>query len=571
MSENKDKASPERPEAGPDNDASPRQQRIGSILTRLMQAEQFSARRPAAEATAGPGLTSLGVPLLRRDDGRFVIDLSQVRVFAGLPGLVRQLVGEFATQAHATRRDVLAQVAVDRQAAPELAALGVEWVALYARSHLARWLAGCQDHLARRVRQVFVAIQSERWGGALFPEAFAREAACHAQAEPPALLFPAAAAEETLLLIAEYDSQARFLRLTAEDGSESRLHLKRIPHRVVMEPQGSAGQLDLVRAAENIFLGIHRQCQNQQSEYVELPDRQPALFELLLAAGLPDLTLLTFRWSLEEVYPLLMENERQVLELVCKVLHLFEDPGVMAVLSQGHLLEMIASGHRAFLDLSRAGACLNVSLQQQRKPANIEVHLAAMPVLARCAAEAPQGFEGFRILLIHHATSEILGLLKALETLRCEHLRTVFIKYKGLVPDEHLEALFTLNQTRFAGHALQKVQMRDSVEGAYLLGRQYSPVAGLESVENRLRRQGITYIEAMRTLAFPLFFAEARQARRAGQQLLLVEDGGYVAPLLNRFCLDGLTLGQALTACAILPDDAADWGDAKRVRHARRR
>lgn len=41
------------------------------------------------------------------------------------------------------------------------------------------------------------------------------------------------------------------------------------------------------------------------------------------------------------------------------------------------------------------------------------------------------------MILIHHSTSEILGLIEALNRLECSFVQILFIKYKGIVPDSH--------------------------------------------------------------------------------------------------------------------------------------
>jgi len=61
--------------------------------------------------------------------------------------------------------------------------------------------------------------------------------------------------------------------------------------------------------AEQVFTGIHRECQNQHNEYVEIPGRQAAFFELLIASGLLNVTGAVFRWTQEIAEKLLLDQD----------------------------------------------------------------------------------------------------------------------------------------------------------------------------------------------------------------------------------------------------------------------
>lgn len=547
--------------------------KIGGILHRLMQTPGLATNKRGERPPAQPGLTSLGVPLLAEADGHYVIDVSEVKIFIGIAEFLRTLATEVLHHTRDTLRDVMVQCEVDPQATPELSKLGVDNVSLYARSRVARGIAQRQKPFLHLLRLVFDAIQTERWGAVLFPHAFGHDEP-DTTTDRPALLFTMQrrnAANDTLqpdsggpagnrdsdtthgelLLLAEYEPEGAFLRITVEDARASRLFLKRIPHRVVQDLARRHCLQDTYRIAEQIFQGIQRECQTQQDEYTELPGRQPALFELLMQCGLEAVVCIKFRWSLEDMEPLLLYMDPDIFELLSKILLLFEDTRVMAVLAAGDQLEMLCGKHRVFFDLSRGGACLNISLDQRRKSLSVQEYARRMPAMSRLLHDNAGALAGFRVLFIHHITAEILGTLRALEALQSDFVTTLFIKYKGQTPDEHLDALFTLDQERFRFHSLQRVEARDSLEGNYILSRQYSPLAGLEHVEAWLRSEKPDYLEAMRSIAFTLFFHEICEAKRLGRQLLLVEDGGYIAPLLNAYCLDSMSVGSVLALCGM--------------------
>ena len=114
------------------------------------------------------------------------------------------------------------------------------------------------------------------------------------------------------------------------------------------------------------------------------------------------------------------------------------------------------------------------------------------------------------------------------------------------MPGFHLEDMLSMSDKRFLFYALQRIELRDSVDGAYILSRQYSPLKDLEHLDRALRFLRGNYLDSMRLSAGHLFFKEAFAALNDGRKLLLIEDGGYLAPVLNQLCYEKRTLAHAL-------------------------
>ncbi len=533
---------------------------IGSILNNLIRAKRFSREKKNQTVQRGPVLTTFGVPLMEQQDGQFLIDLTSVRVFAGIPGFVGYLAKQTLENFRKTTMDVLTQVVVDADSTPELAALGVGYVVLYARGTVARHLVEAQQHFLDHLRLVFDALQTPQWGKLVFPHGFGTPESAledHPDARRRALHFPfydETGQPNTYFFLLEYDGKGRFLRITIEDAAESRLFLKRIPHQVVKDTGRLHYQQDIATMVEQLFTGIHRECQNQQNEYMEIPGRQPALFELLIAAGLTEVSGTVFRWTQETAEMLLLNNNTGFTTVLAKILLLLEDESVIGTLSEGNVLEMMDGTNRIYFDLSRKGAILNISMGTPRKQPDMLAHLKRMPHLFQTVQQANlPPLNPYRILLIHHATSEVLGFVKALQEAQCPAVTTLFIRYRGIVPDALIEDMLSLPGQHFKFYGLQRVELRDAIEGAYILSRQYSPIAGLEGLDAALRTRRRNYLESMRYAGLQLFFKEAFKALGEKQKLLPIEDGGYIAPVLNRFCHEEKTLGQALEACEIDP------------------
>ena len=68
----------------------------------------------------------------------------------------------------------------------------------------------------------------------------------------------------------------------------------------------------------------------------------------------------------------------------------------------------------------------------------------------------------------------------------------------------------------------------------------------LAHLDRALRSLRGNYLSSMRLSAGHLFFKEAFAAEKEGRKLLLIEDGGYLAPILNQWCHEQKTLAHAL-------------------------
>jgi len=59
-----------------------------------------------------------------------------------------------------------------------------------------------------------------------------------------------------------------------------------------------------------------------------------------------------------------------------------------------------------------------------------------------------------------------------------------------------------------------------------------------------MRTKGLDFMAAMRALIVQVALAQIARSRASGHQMLIVEDGGYTAPIFNDAALSGLTVIQ---------------------------
>ncbi len=505
-----------------------------------------SSRKKNSKRVSRPErITSLGVPLIQGDRGRYQLDLTDLKLFRGLSVLAGMLGEEILDRAQ-RGTDVAVQHRILAEITPELSELGIAGVSIHARKNVLKGLPDYKKEFHTQIRAVFGTLQRPAWGGLLFPEYFGLTPR---RKDPPGLLFPYHLhfdkEEIDYFFLVERDVEGRFLRITIETEDAGRLDLKRIPHAVVNDLDRRVYLQGLTRMAESMQAGIRRECENFQNEHNEDRSRQPGFFEQINAAGMEQCEIITVHWPVESEESLLSSPGEQTVDFLRKCLIVLEDREIGRQLASREI-EVISGQRRAFLDLSRRGRCLNISLDVPRVYPDIARYLTRMPQLESLSYKRPDAMKGVRVFLIHHITGEILATIRAIENMKCEFLRVLFVKYAGIVPPEYLETLLSLPESSFAFHGLNKIEASGSVEGFYIMSRQYTPMASLSDLDRTLAAKRLPFFEAMQLTAGNLFFREAGICIRTGKKLLLMEDGGYLAPQLNALCLEKKSLRDAL-------------------------
>jgi hypothetical protein len=534
---------------------------VDDVLQSLIEGQVARRERHGEGEMGGHHLTTLGVPLEACDDGSCRIDVTNLVFFEGLSTFVTLLANDVIEQCGFGVADIMVKRRVDRSLTPDFAKIGIEWVMVYIRMDAAEHIPWHHRSFLRSLQTVFGAIQTARWGGILFPEFFGNGRATDSQGTA-ALLFPfhlvSGEEEHGYFILLEYGKAGHFLRITVEDARQARLYLKHIPHRVVDNLDRQHYLRNIGYNAEQIAQGILQECRNHRTEYKETPDRQTELFEHLAAMGLSSLQSMVFRWPSGAIREILGGRAAYLSLLIGKVLFILEDPEVMRILCQGSLVEMVSSGDVVYLDASRRGICLNVSYGERRIIRSLQYYLEGMPPLRAACRKRAGALKGMRVLLIHHITGEVLGLMHALEILGAERITTLFVAYAGIVPDAYLETLLSLPEDRFAAYALHRMDRKDAPGTAYRLSEQYSSLKGLGELNDFLEREDLDFLDAMQHTAMHLFIREATACRQDGRKLLLIEDGGYLAPVINRLCLKNKTAADAASMFHLSPPDGSE-------------
>lgn len=487
--------------------------------------------------------TTLG-PSLRRRDGRWTIDLTDLPLFHGLSVLSRALGERLVENCVAERLDIDVERRLKTAENPELAALGCAGVTMHADrdvvAHVPEDVEAFQHHL----RAVFGTLQQARWRRHLLPD--------DRTTVPRALVFtfPARAGFEYRFVLdrvaAPSSAHRFFLRIAIENPRGRRLDLASFPHVVVSDLDQREYIAGSTRIAQTLRDMVQREADRGRRLHLERRKRDSFVFGQLQRAGLGTVELLHLAWSERFAGWLAAADGARLDHVLKRVLLLLEDRAVRRELDRGETIELVDGDAAVFVDASQQGRVLNLAFEQPRRRTSVEGYLERMPALAGVAAKHGRSrpFAKLSVLLVHHITSETLGLIAALRALGCDDLDVLFVRYAGEVPNEYLDAVLDPGAGAVRSFALQNVQDPREVEGRFVLSHQLSPHTGLEAVAEQLRATPTRYFEAMVQVAVTLFV----RALERGGRILVVEDGGYLVPVLTRHAHAGGTVGELAAA-----------------------
>ncbi|MBN2491901.1 MAG: hypothetical protein JXQ29_13725 [Planctomycetes bacterium] len=524
----------------------------------------------APDPTPGGGAlkTSLG-PTAEHHGAIWTLDLTALPIFHGLSVLSRALGDMIIDQARSDRVDINVERAIRPRENPELLhELGVTLVKVTAERELATRLVRDPEQFQDRLRAVFGTLQRNRYRRALFPPpgADASRALVFTFGAPEG----AAAAGErgsarfVLERVASGRDDGRgYLRITLEDAARPRLALVAIPHVAVEGLENRTFIAGSTRIAETWAEGLRREAERGRRAFVERRTPHSHLFRQFGKAGLGTYETVGLTWNDAFVDRILDSDPAELSHVLKRVLLALEDRDIRSLLNRREVVRIVCDDVAIYLDESQLGRVLQLSLGAPRERLDLEAFLDRMPRTRQVVGAAPAGaLAGVHVFLVHHITAEVLGLIAALRRLGCRDLTTLFVAYAGEAPAGYLGPLLDLPPDEFRCLALVNVPDEESVEGRYRLSTQYSALAERAELTARLAGGRRRFFEAMQTVAAAEFLRLVSRAERSGGRCLIVEDGGYLAPALNRACLEGRRVAE------FLPPAAGGAADERRLADA---
>jgi hypothetical protein len=510
--------------------------------------------------------TSLGPPL-RCEGGVWHLAVEQLPVLHGLSVLARALAEMVAAQLRGDRADVAVERRLRPRENPELIErFGIDAVRLVVEPEAVDGIAAQPDRFETRLRAMLGSLQRQRYRDALLPADRATSRALVAE-------FGDGDARCRIVLEhlpARRDAARGSLRFTVESVTGRRLALDSLAHEWIRDVEERHFIAGSTRISQTWTEALRREAERGRRSFFEQRDPHSHLFRQFDQAGLGAIQRVSLQWA-DDAVPMLLESEpTEISEMLKRVLLALEDRGVRRLLGEREVLCIDTGALPVFLDVAQLGRVLAISLGQRRDRADADSFLQRMPSL-RAVVAAQGGAAPLRdvpVFLVHHMTSEVVGLIAALRALGCRDLCCLFITYAGEPPAGYLDAILDLPADEFRALALSHVPTRGRVGGHYRLSAHYSQLDEAAAIGAALAGREERYLDAMRAAAVVPFLRQLARAEAAGRRCLLIEDGGYLGPVLQDAMLRGVSVGEFARELGHPVADPRPLADALRPRLA---
>jgi hypothetical protein len=483
--------------------------------------------------------TSLGFPLIQFDKG-WKIHLEDLRLFTGLSVLARVLGDQILDHMETQFGDVSFLYKINPNINPELVEMQIVAIQVYAQSGILDDILFNKDEFHYQLRTIFGTFQRPKWAKKIHPEFYGEDPRA---VESSALIFPFLLSKGTkkdFQFVLERVANNRytgkfFLRLTikSQDGftpavEDSSQVVDDLDLRVYI-----AGTTKISEAVSDKILTASSKGLMSYSE-----DNAPysSLFEQLHKTHLEKVDQINFYWNRnfsEMVQDLQKEDQVMIFK---KIFLSLEDEAICRLLQDGETIRLELGLIFVNLYLTRLSRVLNFSLGQDKKNFTLDYYLKRMPGLERISDSSLHGFNfsNTRIFLIHHITSEIIALIEAFRRLEVDALDVMFVKYAGVIPSAYLDVLLDVSDKNFFMAGLMR-HLTENNKEYFTPAKYYTDISNHTNLHKHLIEKKLGFLDAMKYLSCYFFLLFIAKAKRDAKKVLVVEDGGYLMPLLNEY------------------------------------
>ncbi|TGL08194.1 hypothetical protein EHQ43_03895 [Leptospira bouyouniensis] len=496
--------------------------------------------------------TSLGPTLHQVEDGLWEIDLSNLRIFFGLSILSRTIGEEIGNLLQSLPGDLAFTYKINPNINHELVDMHIQHVQVLARAGILKDWVLFREEFEENLRFVFGSFQQQSIAKKIHPEFYGEDPNRNS---PVALLFPFDTEfvhpSGYYILMERVPSQNRigdfFLRITIDSREDGCLNLANITHEVISDVHTRTYIAGASKISESLSNGIINVAQKGETFFEEENSHFSKVFSQIEKTPLGKLSNINFYWE-EQYRNLILSSDPSIsLSILKKLFLLLEDSSTSKKIKEGNTLRAIIGKTSVYVDLSRLDRVLNFSFNQKRTLVDSNFYLKRMPILESIAnGEGHKyNFEGVHIFLIHHITSEIISLIETFRRLKAKSLNVAFVKYGGNIPPIYLDILLDIPTESFymAGLEFKLTKNNTPYYGVSLL---YSDFEEHISFRHKLEEAKLGFFDAMRRLALYMFLNQLQRLIEKNERMILIEDGGYIAPILNERALDGVTFGEVL-------------------------
>ncbi len=495
--------------------------------------------------------TSLGPSLVKKDSHLWEIDLSSLRIFFGLSILSRSLSEEIGNLLHTSPGDISFIQKINPSINHELVDMHIQYVQVHSRVGVFKdWLL-FRDQFEEDLRFVLGSFQRQSLAKKLHPEFYSQDPKFQGSV---ALLFPFYRNNRSeivnyQILLERVTSQISvgdfFIRITIDSADSSPLNLSNIPHEIVADSGVRTYIAGSSKISESLNNGIINAAQKGETFFEEENRHFSKVFEQIEKTPLGKLTNINFYWEDQFRNLILNTDPLNSLPMMKKLFILLEDSEVAKSIKEGNTILAKLGKTEVYVDLSRLDRVLNFSFNKKRTHVDSDFYLRRMPLLEKVGNSENHNlnFSGIHIFLIHHITSEIIAMIEALRRLEVKSLDVAFVKYGGNIPPVYLDVLLDIPTEAFFMAGLE-FKLTKNNRPYYAVSPLYSNFSEHKFFSQKLEEAKFGFFDAMRYLATYLFFNKILKFKSGDDKILLIEDGGYVAPILNQRCKEDKTLGE---------------------------
>jgi hypothetical protein len=484
-------------------------------------------------------IIALNIPVKQITDHSFSVDLSGIVVFDGVETIVARLTEQLREACFFGQTDISVNVNVEPLICPQLYNSGIHKVFLYSAIESMDDLPILHDEIINHLRYIFNALQSSGISENLLNYGDQNE-------NPSALLFPfnrSVQNDQTgLHYLVERVKGGHFLRITVDDLEHTRLNLRRIGHKIISNIELVPDHFNLKLEATTLLSLIVNRCRDGKLSFKDQGFQLGGLLHFLQSAGYVDLQEISVSWPRSISSDLIMNPNLAWQGGISRLMLILSDSTTKALLLSGKTIQASHNNSLAYIYLSQKNRNLQIDLEEKLEIADLSKYLSGMKQLQELANNATQALKEIHILFIHHFTHETLAVLGAFEQMKVSSVDTLWVKYSGSIPPAYRETIFSLPESAYRFFGLQLLSGSRS-DMSFCISEQYSPLGQLSRLQTLLKSGSYEFYRAMQLVSMHLFLNTVLNSS-SHKSIMIVEDGGYLAPLLNRLSLEQLSVGE---------------------------
>ncbi len=484
-------------------------------------------------------IVTLGIPVTPSEGDVVEVILNEIEIFNGIDGLISKLLDQVRESCFFGQTDVFTSVNVQRDICPQLYNHGIHKIFFYSAFENLEHLGVLYPQMNLHFRYIFNLLQSPVVNRGLFGQAGDRE-------DAQAILFPfnRDADDDTsgLHYLVERVPGSHFLRITVEELSHSRINLRRVNHRLISNIDLRESPYSFSNDGAIVFTSLLSHSRDNKLSFKETGLQLGELIAYLNSSGYGKLREIFFNWPRELANRLLMhagDNWRGLIDRLLLILH---DATTTGLLNSEKVIKVVYMDALAYISLNQRGRSLQIDLSERVYTAALDDYLGTMERLEKFVENSEADLKDVHLVFIHHFTNESLAVLGAFDRLNAGRVDTLWVKYGGSIPAGFLNSIMALPDAVYRFYGLQDIN-NGLMASSFCLSDYYSPIDGFKELQQHLIQNRTGYYEAMQHMAMHLFLNAVVEAE-AGRKVIIAEDGGYLAPIVNQLSLNRLTVGE---------------------------